>query len=199
MTVSAPFEAEPLLPDVLGLQERLERLGDVEPAEDVQLLLAGRRLVLDLDVALDPGPLFGVGDVHVLDADAAAVRVAQHAEDVAQPHQLLAGEPVDRELAVEVPQGQPVPGDVEVGVGAHGVFERVGVGHQVAVRAVGVDQLDDPGALVDLAFVAEVPVDQPAHRLVRDAQRGEDLVVERVGEQQLVDRCAGTHPTGRPG
>ena len=52
--------------------------------------------------------LLGVGDVQVLDADPAAVRVAQHAEDVAQLHQLLAGEAADRELAVEVPQRQPV-------------------------------------------------------------------------------------------
>ena len=36
----AALEREPLLADVLGLQERLERLGRVEPAEDVQLLLA---------------------------------------------------------------------------------------------------------------------------------------------------------------
>ena len=82
---------------------------------------------------LQPAPLLRVGDVHVLDADPAAVRVAQHAEDVAQLHQLLAGEAADRELAVEVPQRQPVPGDVEVGVVAHGVLERVGVGHQVTV------------------------------------------------------------------
>ena len=30
----AALEREPLLPDVLGLQERLERLGGVEPAQD---------------------------------------------------------------------------------------------------------------------------------------------------------------------
>ena len=82
---------------------------------------------------LDPPALLGVGDVHVLDADPAAVRVAQHAEDVAQLHQLLAGEAADRELAVEVPQRQAVAGDVQVGVAADGELERVGVGHQVAV------------------------------------------------------------------
>ena len=70
---------------------------------------------------------------------------------------------------------------------ADGVLERVGVGHQVAVGAVGVDQLDDARTLVDLALVGELAVDQPAHRLVRDPQRREDLVVELVGEQQLVD------------
>ena len=82
----AALEAEPLLPDELGLQEGLERLGLVELAQDPQLLLAGRLGVRPLDALLDPAALLGVLDVHVLDADGAAVGVAQHAEDVAQLH-----------------------------------------------------------------------------------------------------------------
>ena len=105
-----------------------------------------------LDPLLDPAPLLRVLDVHVLDADPAAVRVAQHAEDVAQLHLLLAGEAADRERAVEVPQGQAVLEHVEVGVLADLELERVGVGHEVAAHPVGVDQLDDPGGLVDLAL-----------------------------------------------
>src|SRR3954453_18544525 len=112
--------------------------------------------MLDLDAVLDPPPLFGVADVPELDADPAAVRVAQYAEDLPQLHQLLAGEAVHRELPVEIPERQPVAGDVEVGVLADGVLERVGVGHEVAARAVGVDQLDDPGVLADLPLVAEL-------------------------------------------
>jgi hypothetical protein len=56
----------------------------VELAQDAQLVLA-RHLGVALHPLLDPGPLLGVLDVHVLDADRAAVRVAQDAEDVAQP------------------------------------------------------------------------------------------------------------------
>ena len=68
-------------------------------------------------------------------------------------------------------------------------LQRVGVGHQVAAHPVGVDQLDDPGRLVDLALGGVRDVAGPADRLVRDAQRGEDLVVEAVlAEQQLVHR-----------
>ena len=88
----AALEREPLLTDVLGLQEGLERLGRVEPDQDVALLLRRGLGVAPLDPLLDPAPLLGILDVHVLDADAAAVRVAQHAEDVAQLHPLLAGE-----------------------------------------------------------------------------------------------------------
>jgi hypothetical protein len=69
--------------------------------------------------------------VHVLDADGPAVRVAQHAEHVAQLHHPLAGEAADGVLAVEVPERQAVRHDVEVGVAAHLELERVGVGHQV--------------------------------------------------------------------
>ena len=84
----AALQGEPLLPDVLGLQEGLERLGAVQPAQDVLLLVDRRLLVLDLDPLLDPLALRRIHDVHVLDADGAAVGVAQHAEHVAQLHEL---------------------------------------------------------------------------------------------------------------
>ena len=65
----------------------------------------------------------------------------------------LAAERAGGELAVEVPQGQPVRLDLEVGVAALAVLQRVGVGHQVAAHPVGVDQLEDPGLLADLVVV----------------------------------------------
>ena len=109
--------------------------------------------VRTLDALLDPLALLGVLDVHVLDADGAAVRVAQHAEDVAQLGDRLAAEAAGGELAVEVPQRQPVRDDVEVGVLALAVLQRVGVGHEVAAHPVGVDQLLDAGGLGDVVLV----------------------------------------------
>ena len=160
----------------------------------------GRLLVLDLDPLLDPLALRRVHDVHVLDADGAAVGVAQHPEDVAQLHELLAVEPADRELPVQVPQGQAVGEHVQVGVPALPVVQRVGVGHQVPAGAVGVDDLQHPGGLVHRAVPADVEVLDPADRLVRQPQRGEDVVVEAVlADQQLVDAAAGTRRTRRPG
>jgi hypothetical protein len=50
-----------------------------------------RLLVRHLDPLLQPGALLGLGDVHVLDADRAAVRVAQDVEQVAELHLLGAG------------------------------------------------------------------------------------------------------------
>lgn len=181
----AALQREALLADVLRLQERLERLGRVQLAEDV-LLHGGRRLLVrNLDALLDPAALFGLQDVHVLDADGAAVRVAQHAQDVAELHPLLAREAADGELAVEVPQRQAVAEHVQVGVAALAVVQRVRVGHQVAARAERVDQLDDARGLVDGALG---DVGDPADRLVGQPQRREDVVVEAVlAQQQLVD------------
>ena len=114
----ATLEAEALLTDVLRLQEGLEGLGLVELRQDAQLLVVAGLLVLELDVLLEPRPLVGVLDVHVLDAGRAAVRVAEDAEDVAQLHEALAAEAVRHELAVEIPEGQAVVLDLEVGVQA---------------------------------------------------------------------------------
>ena len=113
-------------------------------------------------------------------------------EDVAQLHErpALAAEGAGGELAVEVPQGQAVGLDLEVGVAALAVLQRVGVGHQVAAHAVGVDQLEDPGLLADLVVVRPRDVVRPADRLVGDPQRAEDLVVEAVlAEQQRRGRA----------
>src|SRR5215211_2634150 len=83
--------------------------------EDVALLVGGDLGVDALDVALDPLLLGRVLDVHVLDTDGAAVRVAQHVEDRLERHALLpadrrvhAAEPAGEELAVEVPDGEAV-------------------------------------------------------------------------------------------
>ena len=184
----AALQGEALLADELGLQEGLEDLGLVELVQDPQVLLAGQRLVRPLHPVLDPLALGRLGDVHVLDADGAAVGVAQDAEDLAHLHQALAaGERAGGELPVQVPQGQPVGLHVEVVVPPLPVLQRVGVGHQVAADPVGVDHLHDPGLLGDLVLVVGADVLRPADRLVRDPQRGEDVVVEAVlAEQQGV-------------
>ena len=182
------LQREPALTHVLGLQEHLERLGHVQPGQDAQLLVVPRPLVRPLDAGLDPGPLVGLLDVHVLHADGPAVRVAQHAEDLAQLHQRLAAEAAGGELPLQVPQGQPVLVDVQVGVLALRELQRVGVGHEVAAHPVGVDQLLHPGRLGDVVLVPGGDVPDPADRLVRDLQRGEDVVEETVvAQQQLVD------------
>ena len=65
-----------------------------------------------------PLQLFGVEDVGVLHADVATVGVAQQAQNVAQLLVLSAGEAVDFEHPVEIPQCQAVGQHFEIGVAA---------------------------------------------------------------------------------
>ena len=95
-----------------------------------------------LDLLLDPVLLLGLLDVHVLDADRAAVGVAQHVEDVAERHaRRVPAEAVGEELAVEVPDGEPVGGRVELGVHVRLLpRQRIEVGDEVAAHPVHVDE-----------------------------------------------------------
>ena len=124
--------------------------------------------------------------MHVLHADGSAVRVAQDAEYLPQLHPRLAAEAPGGELALQVPQGEPVLVNVQVGVLALAVLQRVGVGHQVAADPVGVDQLVHAGGLADVVLVPGRDVLHPADRLVRDPQRLEDVVVEALATEQQV-------------
>ena len=172
------LQAEPLLPDVAGVEEALEHLGRVEPAEDVPLLLEveGRRLAFD--VLLDPALLLGVLNVHVLDGERPAVGVAQHVEDLVERGDVAPGQAVGDELARQVPDGEPVGQRVELGVDVRGLrVERVEVGDEMAAHPVHVDErlhvhlLDEALVLPFLAAGAGVAVDLPADGLVRHAHR----------------------------
>ena len=102
-----------------------------------------------LDLLLDPALLVGVLDVHVLDADRAAVRVAQHAEQVAEAHLVDAADAAGEELAVEVPDGEAVGGRVELGRRVRLLpAQRVEVGDEVAAHAVDADERGDLHLLV---------------------------------------------------
>ena len=185
----APLEGEPLLPDELRLEEGLERLGGVEPAQDPQLLVAAGLGVADLD--LGPGSTRagrGPGCACTRcrrcgSSESRRIPRMRRSLSIGSPPK-----PAGREVALEVPQGQPVARDVEVGVAALPVLQRVGVRHEVAADPVGVDELLHARGLVDVVLVARVDVLDPAHRLVGQPQALEDLVVEPVlAEEELVD------------
>ena len=176
------FEREPLLPDVLGLQERLERFGGIELAQNVLLLRHSRFDVLGLDALFQPLLLFGVQDVGVLDTDVPAVGIPKQAEDVAQLLVFRAAEAVDLEHPVQVPQRQPVGDHFQVGVTAEpGVVQPkwIDVGHQMPTVAVSRDQLHHPGVFVhDRVGVVGAPPD----RQIGHAHLPEQFVPEAVGE-----------------
>lgn len=85
MTDSPPSREKRFWPTNLVCRNVSNASAALSLAQDPRLLLAGRLGVADLDLGLDPLALLGVLDVHVLDADAAAVLVAQDAEDLAEP------------------------------------------------------------------------------------------------------------------
>ena len=129
--------------------------------------------------------------MHVLDADRAAVRVAEHAEQIAERQLVVAADAVGEELAIEIPDREAVRGRVELDRRVRLLpVQRVEVGDQVTAHAVDADQLGDRHLLGEhrLFAVDRVEVGPPLDRLVRHVEVVEDLVVEAVlAEQQFVD------------
>ena len=188
MTVSAPSSENRFWPTYLVCRKVSNASAAFSLRQDVLLLGDGRLVVLDLDPLLQPLLLLGLQDVGVLDADVAAVRVAQQSESTSRSFLCSApAKPLTLNSRSRSHSVRPWRVHIEVGVAAEpGLVQpqRVDVGHQVAAVAVGRDQLEDAAVLVlDRVGI----VGAPAHRLVRDAQLAEDLVEEVVGQQQLVD------------
>ena len=95
------------------------------------------------------------------------------------------------ELAVEIPDGEPVAERVELGVELGRLLaKRVEVGDEVAPYPVHVDDLEDPALLLRPVRAPDrrVVVDRPAGRGVGDLHGAEDVVVEPgLTEQQRLD------------
>ncbi len=184
------FDTEALLADVLRAEEGLQRLSGVEPSEDVALFVGFDGAVGTLELLLHPALLDRILDVHVLHTDGAAVRVAKDTEQIAEWHAVL---PADlgidarvgagEELAIEIPDGEPVGRRVELRVHL-GFFhlQRIEIRDQVAAHTVHVDQLVDLGLLLKQAGlpVERVDVAAPLDRFVWHVERTEDVDVEVV-------------------
>ena len=204
MSDSAPSSPKRFWPRYFVPEELLERLGGVEPVQDVALVLDGQLGGSALDLLLDPALLLGLLDVHVLDADRAAVRVAQDVQQVAERQAARAADrgvdadvAAGEELAVQVPDGQAVGGRVELGVHLRRLGrQRVEVRDQVPAHAVHVDQRRHLHLLDDLrrVVVDRVGVLAPAHRLVGHADGAEDVLVEVVGAEQQLVHLLEQHP-----
>ena len=151
--------------------------------------LEGRGLTLD--VLLDPVLLSGILNVHVLDAECAAVRVAQDVKNLVEGGDVAARQPVCHEVARQVPDRQPVGQWVELGVDVRWLgIEGIEVCDEVTAHAVHVDEGLYPNLLDGLLLLAllrpgaGVVVDLPADRLIGHTHRLEEVVVEAVGARQ---------------
>ena len=178
----------------LRAEEALELFGRDELHEDALADVGGQGLGGGRggDVRADPVFFFRARDVAVFGADLAAVHAAHERDDVAQGHPVSALEPARVEIAVEIPDRQPVGRKLELGMlGDHAGAERIDVGEQMAPHAVRVDELEDAGLLGDVlaaAVVGERAVDLPAQGAERDPEIRENAVVEAVlAEKELLD------------
>ena len=170
----AALEREALVAEVLRVEEALEGSRRRRASRGSRRLLAASRagvVARGLHALLQPVLPLGLRDVHVLDADRAAVGLAQDLDDLAQRHAVAGrrGRPSRTRGRGPRSSGRRSPGSSSR-CGARFDVERVEVGDQVAAHAVGVDELQHPRLLLDLLAVAGAPknagvrVDLPAHR-----------------------------------
>ena len=141
----AALQREALLPDVARMQVALQSLGRGEALQDV-LLVVGREARLGahrLQALLDPAFLDAAADVHVLDAQRAAVGLLQPADDLAQRRLLRPHQGGGIEHRAHVGVGQVVVARLEFrDVRLLLAPERIEIGEQAAAETVLGDQLD---------------------------------------------------------
>ena len=93
------------------------------------------------DTLLNPGALDGIGNVHVLDADGAAISAPQNVEHLTQSGEFKPEHTADINGPVVVDLGEAIAGRPELWVLApRGEFQRVELGDEMATRAIGADQ-----------------------------------------------------------
>jgi hypothetical protein len=82
----AALEREALLPDMTGVQKFLQRLGIGQPLEQLLFHILGNAELSPcrLDALLQPAFARHVGDMHVFDADVAAIRRPQALHDIGE-------------------------------------------------------------------------------------------------------------------
>ncbi len=147
----AAIEAETLGADIFAGEEFFPLLG-LDDLEQDRLLAFGReldRVVGALDPLLDEATLLDVVDVHIFEADMAAVVLLQHLDDFAHGRLLEAERPAEPDRAVEVGLVKAVIGGREVGrhVAAREA-ERIELGGEMTAHAIGADQHHRPDAVV---------------------------------------------------
>ncbi len=99
-------------------------------------------VALGLDALLDPRLLVGIGDVHELDADGAAVCRAHMRQDLAQGRPVEARHVGDEDRAVVVRLGEAIGRGMQLRMRLYlHQPEGIEVGLQMAAHAIGADEL----------------------------------------------------------
>ena len=189
----AAIETEPFGPHVLDLQELLEALGLDHLVQDGFPALAGEvdLLAQPFDPLLQPAGLLGIGDVHVLQREGAAIGALHQFEDLADRCDLQAQHVVDEERPVQIGIGEPVALGIELGVVAViARAQRIDIGHKVTADPVGADQHDRADGIQH----------RPLHLVVGQRHaRGFGLVGDLLARGFRFRRRIGPHPGQRRG
>ena len=124
------------------MEEFLEAFGLDQLVEDRLAPFAGKGdfLAVTLDPLFEPSGLLGVGNMHVLQREGAAIGALHDLEDLAHRGHLQAQHIVDEDRAIHIGIGEAVGFRIKLGVGgglAHA--QRVEIGDQMATDAVGAD------------------------------------------------------------
>ncbi len=95
-----------------------------------------------LEFLLNPGALGRDLDVHVLDADLAAIGLPQDRYDLVQTRALVAEDVVQEDLAIEIGLAEPIAAVIQLRIRPALIeAERVEIGFEMAAHPVGADQL----------------------------------------------------------
>ena len=137
----AAVQTKALGAGVFHIEEALEGLGLDELLQDRGLAPGGEPGLPAFDAFLNPSPLLGIGDVHVFDADRAAIGALQNVEDLAERREFETEDAADIDRAVVVGFGEAVGLRLELQMLAAGdEFERVEPGGEVAAGPIVADQ-----------------------------------------------------------
>jgi hypothetical protein len=139
------LEGEALGPGVALVHERLQDLRLGELAEHAQLGVERQRRAVarGFDALLEPATLAGVLHLHQLDADGAAVRLAQRGHDLAQGAMRWAHQVERGHDAIEIRLGEAEAAHRQLARRGRGAAQRIEIGEEVAALAVGGDEVGD--------------------------------------------------------
>jgi len=139
----ATVKAKALGAHVFDMEVFLEPLGLDQLVQNRLATVPGKGdfLVVALDPLLEPGGLFGVGDVHVLQREGAAIGALDDGQDLAEACNLKAQHVVDENRPVHIGLGEAVGFRVKLGLGAMlAQAERVEIGDEMAADTVGANE-----------------------------------------------------------
>ena len=156
------LDAEAFGAGVASIEKALERLGRGQHPQDFLFRRVGqpRPIVEVFEFLLDPLPFGEHLDVHVFDADPAAISLAQDPDDLAQCRALAAEQVIDEDLAVEISLGKS-PGVVVELVMRPALFQmqRIEIRFKMAAHPVGADQVQRADR-IDRRLLHGRPVDR---------------------------------------